>query len=277
MCYLYQYSAFLNHRFAIMVFSFILKYIISRFQLHMPIVVQIVFLFCTVIIIAFCMKTITDRVSHFIKHRVCQIPPVAVCSVAVNQLSKVIVRTPCLLPNCPNMDRTETSLRPSAVASWCSPPSERLTSSANAVRRNNYYNHRKFSFHFYFCFLDEKSLQRYVFRANQTSVLPILLGNFNIFMPILLGNFDAFPPILLGNFVFGPQKLYTSPHQRRRRESPKNGRLLFFVLCSSIYLRPVNHICRNKRLLELRLDAAQALLGFHTVAEITGTQTKVRL
>ena len=47
--------------------------------------------------------------------------------------------------------------------------------------------------------------------------------------------------------------------------------------CCSINLRSVNHVCRNKRLLELGLDAAQALLGFHAVAVIAGTQTKVRL
>ena len=41
--------------------------------------------------------------------------------------------------------------------------------------------------------------------------------------------------------------------------------------------RPVNHVRRDESLLEARLDAAQAFLRLHAVAEIAGTQAEIRL
>ena len=45
----------------------------------------------------------------------------------------------------------------------------------------------------------------------------------------------------------------------------------------SIKFWPVNHVCRDKSLLEFRLDAAQAFLCLHTIAEISSAKAEVRL
>ena len=51
------------------------------------------------------------------------------------------------------------------------------------------------------------------------------------------------------------------------------------VFASTIHIdfRPINHVRCDEGLLEFRLDAAQAFLGLHAVAEIAGAQAEIWL
>ena len=51
----------------------------------------------------------------------------------------------------------------------------------------------------------------------------------------------------------------------------------FLILCSTIESRSVNSVSRDEGLLEARLDAAQAFLCLHAVAEVAGAQAEIRL
>ena len=50
----------------------------------------------------------------------------------------------------------------------------------------------------------------------------------------------------------------------------------FLILCSTIEFWSVNSVRRDEGLLEAWLDAAQAFLCLHAVAEVAGAQTEIR-